>query len=278
MSAGWVRVGVASCALLAAAGCARFAKQGQKPGEVATPAALPQGDLRTETPESIVLAEDEDFVVRVVAGEVTCSGALIDDDKVLTAHHCMAKRSRTGEMLSKDVSAADVMVELGGDHFAWGEVGVRAVITPTCGYAAGEGDIAILVLERALVGVATRAPQLDRPPTAGLAIEPVGFGRCVHTSNVIRRATRQGGKIDHVSHSRFQTMASICPGDSGGPVLDAKSGVIMGVISASVMDDSENTLGRSEFTRLDAWRQLFSHAQMVSEGMSLSELPPIECE
>jgi hypothetical protein len=259
--------------LLALGGCARV---GKKPAEIATPAAFPQGDSRGDAP-AIVLAEDEDFVVRVVAGDVTCTGALIDDDKVLTAHHCMAQRSRSGEMLSKDVKADTVKVELGGDHFAWGEVGVKAIITPTCGYAAGEGDIAVLVLERALVGVATRAPALDRPPVSGLSIEPVGFGRCVLTSNVIRRTVRKGGAIDHISHSRFQTMASICPGDSGGPVLDAQTGDIMGVISASVMDANENTLGRSEFTRLDAWRQVFAQAQMVSDGMSPSELPPIEC-
>jgi hypothetical protein len=268
------RAGILGCALLAALGCARL--RGKT--DVARPAAFSQGESRTEPAETIVLAEEEDFVVRVVAGEVTCSGALIDDDKVLTAHHCMSKRSRTGEMLSKDVAAETVTVELGGDHFAWGEVGVRAIITPTCGYAAGEGDIAILVLERALVGVATRAAQLDRAPATGLAIEPVGFGRCVHTSNVIRRTARKGGTVDHVAHSRFQTMASICPGDSGGPALDAKTGEIVGVISASVMDASERTLGRSEFTRLDSWRQLFSHAQMVSEGMSPSELPPVECQ
>jgi hypothetical protein len=181
-------------------------------------------------------------------------------------------------MLSKDVAPDTVQVELGGDHFAWGEVGVKAIITPTCGYAAGEGDIAILVLERALVGVATRSPRLDGAPAAGLSVEPIGFGRCVHTSNVIRRKVREGGVVDQVSSNRFQVMASICPGDSGGPAVDAKTGEIVGVISASVMDGNETTLGRSEFTRLDAWRQVFSHAHMVSEGMSPSELPPIECQ
>jgi len=144
LSARWARVGVLACALLATACCARLAKQPKEPGEVATPAALPDAESRTEPAESIVLAEEEDFVVRVVAGEVTCSGALIDEDKVLTAHHCLSERSKTGEMLSKDVEPSSVMVELGGDHFAWGEVGVKAIITPPCGHAAGEGDIAIL--------------------------------------------------------------------------------------------------------------------------------------
>jgi hypothetical protein len=169
-------------------------------------------------------------------------------------------------------------VELGGDHFAWGEVGVKAILTPTCGHGAGEGDIAILVLERTLVGVPSRLPRLDKPPAMNEKIEPYGFGRCVYSNNTIHRSQRRGGRIDKLAHSRFQLMASICPGDSGGPAVDARTGEIVGVISASVMDGDEATLGRSEFTRLDAWRPLFAAAQMVSEGMSPTELPPIECE
>jgi hypothetical protein len=258
---------------LLALSCSRFAHH----PEVARPAAAAEGESRQEPVQSPVRAEEEDFVVRVVAGEVTCSGALIQDDQVLTAHHCMSKRARNGDMLAKDVDPQTVRVELGGDHFAWGEVGVKAIVTPSCGYGAGEGDIAILVLERSLVGVPTRLPRLDSPPTMEETIEPFGFGRCVYSSNVIHRSQRRGGRVDHVSHTRFQLMANICPGDSGGPAVDAKSGEIIGVISASVMDADEATLGRSEFTRLDAWRPLFAAAQMVSEGISQTELPPTEC-
>jgi hypothetical protein len=225
----------------------------------------------------LAVTTDEDYVVRVVIGSVTCSGSLIEEDRVLTAHHCIAKRDKNGQRLPKDVRAEEVHVELGGDPFAWGEVGVRAVIAPTCGHAAGDGDIAILVLERRLVGVATRRARIAGPPVVGREIEPIGFGRCAFTDNSGSRAIRTGGAIEELRHRRFRLDASICPGDSGGPAVEAESGEIIGVISAAVMDASDKTLGRAEFTRIDSWAALFTQAQAVVDGMSPNELPPVEC-
>jgi V8-like Glu-specific endopeptidase len=216
------------------------------------------------------------YVVRIVAGDVTCSGTLIYEDRVLTAHHCVAERNKYGEALSRDLPANRIRVELGGDYMPWGEVGVRAVIAPPCGYDAGLGDIAILVLERELVGITTLTPRLERSPRAGESVDPVGFGRCALESDGIRRRTRQGGKVQTVMPTRFRLRASICPGDSGGPVV-GDDGALVGVISTSVIDGSEQTAGLSEFTRVDQWRPVFSLAKLISEGASLTELPPLTC-
>jgi hypothetical protein len=273
---GWGKAGGLFVVLLGLAlfGCNRLGGKGPK----SAPAAFGEGPIREE-PLGLPLAvtTDEDYVVRVVVGSVTCSGSLIEEDRVLTAHHCIAKRDKNGQMLPKDVRAEDVHVELGGDPFAWGEVGVRAVIAPTCGHAAGEGDIAILVLERRLVGVATRRARIEGPPVVGREIEPIGFGRCAFTQSTGGRAIRTGGAVEEVKHRRFRLDASICPGDSGGPAVEADSGEIIGVISAAVMDASDKTLGRAEFTRLDSWAALFTQAQLVVDGMSPNELPPVEC-
>jgi V8-like Glu-specific endopeptidase len=225
----------------------------------------------------LALASDEDYVVRVVAGNVTCSGSLIEEDRVLTAHHCLSQRGKRGNMLELDVAPSDVKVELGGDPFAWGQVGVRAIIAPTCGYSGGEGDIAILVLERRMAGVATRRVGLGDPPQVGTPIEPIGFGRCLWDRNAGARTIRTGGPIQEVWKRDFRVEASICPGDSGGPAVSAGSGEILGVISEAVMDASPETRDRAEFTRVDAWRPLFTHAQAVVDGMSPLELPPVEC-
>jgi V8-like Glu-specific endopeptidase len=249
----------------------------------ALPAPVPASRPNEEAPElgaamPPIIASDDDYVVRIVVGSVSCSGALIQDDRVLTAHHCVAARDGQGNPLAHDVAPERVRVELGGDYLPWGELGVRALLAPACGYVSGDGDLAVLILERRLVGVATRPTRLDAPPNVHDQIEPIGFGRCALSGDGIRRKHRLGGPVELVSEGRFRLAAGICPGDSGGPAVSSASGEILGVISASAMDGDELTRDRSEFVRVDRWRGLFANADMVSKGASPAELPPIECK
>jgi len=274
-----LRVLVLLTLVLTTSSCSRLKSFHVKNAEAdPRPAALPDEDRRV-LPEQMpfVLAQDEDYVVRVIAGPATCSGTLIDEDRVLTAHHCVTERDKYGDIVPRDVPADMVRVELGGDYLPWGEVGVRAVVTPTCGHAAGEGDIAVLVLERKLIGVATLPPRLDRAPRMSEPVRPIGFGRCALSRDGIRRKQRIGGHVDVLRAGRFRLDAAICPGDSGGPAISVETGELIGVVSASVMDGNEATVGRSEFTRLDHWRPVFSNAKLIAEGASPAELPPIEC-
>ena len=257
-------------------GCARLPFFGKVEAATPRPASAPAPNLPPSVQLPFMLSNRDDYVVRLVIGSVTCSGALIDDDRVLTAHHCVSARSRQGEMLSHDVSPEDVRIELGGEDLPWGEASVRAIIAPTCGHAAGDGDIAILVLDRPLVGIETRAARIDSAPTLKESIEPIGFGRCVLSTDALHRRKRAIANIDTISDARFRATASICPGDSGGPVM-SDSGEVLGVISAAVMDGDERTAGRAEFTRLDRFRALFARAAAVSNGQSLAELPPVDC-
>jgi hypothetical protein len=175
------------------------------------------------------------------------------------------------------VAPADITVELGGDYLDWGEVKVRAVVAPQCGYVSGEGDIAILVLARPLIGWPTATLRESSPSKKGIVV-PYGFGRCALSWGGIHREPREADEISLVSPGQFEALAAICPGDSGGPVYDASSrGSVIGVISASVMDGA-GSKGRSLFTRVDVWGQLFSAAHEISQGASPGELPPYgEC-
>jgi V8-like Glu-specific endopeptidase len=214
--------------------------------------------------------------VRIVVGSVTCSGTLFEEDRVLTAHHCVSARNKYGDFEKRNVPAREVRVEFGGDYMPWADIGVRAIVTPPCGYAAGEGDIAVLVLDKKLKGLKTAKLRLDQTPKLGERVEPAGFGRCGLSTDAIKRRDRAGGKVDKIYESRFRTDAAICPGDSGGPAFDDKTGEVVGIISAAAMDGSESTLDRAEFTRIDRWRAVFSTAALIADGTSPTEVPPVD--
>ncbi len=224
------------------------------------------------------LVSPNDAIVRIVGdGNVTCTGTLIADDRVLTAHHCVSARDRKGRVQSHDMAPEDVQVELGGDYFSWGEVKVRAIVAPDCGFVSGDGDIAILVLSRHLIGMHAVTARIEAPPEPKTELRVSGFGRCALSPNAIHLVERAAGTIDSVGAGQFTAQASICPGDSGGPVSNIKDQLI-GVVSASVMDGDDQTPGLSIFTRVDVWPQIFSAAHEISLGASPSELPPYgEC-
>jgi secreted trypsin-like serine protease len=71
--------------------------------------------------------------------------------------------------------------------------------------------------------------------------------------------------------------ASVCPGDSGGPVFAKGTREIVGVVSLSAMDHDERTRGPSVMARIDAYRLVFAHARLISDGLAQNELPPLEC-
>src|SRR3954454_8838321 len=68
------------------------------------------------------LATPEDAVVRVVGPERICTGTLVDDDLVLTAHHCLVKRDARGDFTAARVDPADLQIELSANYLAWGTV------------------------------------------------------------------------------------------------------------------------------------------------------------
>lgn len=252
------------------AGCATRVPTTDRPS---TPAA--EGDAETRGFISpLELTDDplEDAVVRVV-GAVSCSGTLIADDLVLTAHHCLSQRDGRGRVLNKDVAAETVKVELGGGDFPWGEVGVRAIVSPDCGYVKGHGDIAVLVLERRLIGMPTFQPRQEEAKP-GEFIDTMGFGRCAMSTRAIHREKRtRDAFVSETRDGDFIADANICPGDSGGPVFDRERRLV-GVVSSSVMDTVDATRGRSYFTRIDKWQHLLSTAREIAKGSSAAELPP----
>ncbi len=261
------------CLCVPLAGCAPRARP-----PVAVPAAdVKEGPPLRFFPPPFALAAPEDAIVRIVGPQMNCSGALVDDDLILTAHHCVVERGPQGEYTKQLVAAKDLHVELGGDYLAWGQVRVAAVVAPPCGEGGGGGDVAVLVLQHKLVGLSTLPPRLEGPPRIGEELEPVGFGRCSMSSDGIHRQERPGGTVVATTAETIHLRASICPGDSGGPALARGGGEVVGVISMSAMDGDDRTSGPSVLARIDTYRAVFAHARLVADGTSPSELPPLSC-
>jgi hypothetical protein len=277
---GWIRGGMAAAALAtAAAGCAHLPWQHAVRGAAVRPAASSQAqdDLDVLLGPSVGLASPGDEIVRVVGPQMTCSGALVAEDLVLTAHHCVVERGAQGQFTSTVLRPAAIDVELGGDYLPWGHVGLKAILAPTCGEAGGRGDVALLVLERKLVGMATLALH-EAAPRSGELVYSAGFGRCALSPEGIRRRERAGGAVASISPGTFEVRASVCPGDSGGPVLDRASHEVVGVVSLSAMDYDETTAARSVFARIDVIPKLVAYARLVADGADPSDLPPLSCE
>ncbi len=229
-------------------------------------------------PEPMVaFASPDDAIVRIAGARTTCSGVLVAEDLVLTAHHCVVGRGARGTSSRQTLSASSLQVELGGDYLPWGNVGIKAILAPPCGEAGGRGDIAMLVLERKLVGLVPLALR-DGAPRLGELVYTVGFGRCALSPEGIRRRERESGPIASVSAGVFEAQASVCPGDSGGPVLDRSSHEIVGVVSLSAMDHDEATPGRSIFARVDAIPKVVAYARQVADGADPADMPPLSCD
>lgn len=222
------------------------------------------------------LTGKNEFVVRIVSSGTTCSGTLVAEDLVLTAHHCVSVHEGS-RILAKDMQPDELTVEFGSGYFPVAEVAVRAILAPNCGYAAGAGDLAVLVLSRRLYGARKLQPALERLPHEGDEVSHLGFGRCALSNDGIYLKHRPSGKVDFVSQTAFRVNVPLCPGDSGGPVIARDTDELIGVVSAGAMDGVETSPDRVEYARLDYFRGLFANAARVAVGTPLSELPPVDC-
>jgi hypothetical protein len=212
-------------------------------------------------------------------GHITlCSGALVAPNLVLTARHCVSRsitsppscdargRSHNGAHLADDADPAMIGVYV-GEHVRVERDVPRAHGTKTLhptGQILCDADVAFLVLDRPLAGVAVLPMRLHAPVASGERVLPVGFGG--GTAMTIGDRVPRGrstvlaiGPSSNVDTGavlgprEFEVDRATCRGDSGGPAIDARSGEIVGVVSRGGSCSQD---GNHVYTRVDAYAKL----------------------
>ncbi|KAH8808584.1 trypsin-like cysteine/serine peptidase domain-containing protein [Xylogone sp. PMI_703] len=179
------------------------------------------------------------------SGSHFCGGVLINARTVVTAAHC-----------SVGTSPSSVRVRAGTLTWASGgtQVGVSSIlVNPSYNSRLTDNDVAVWHLSSSLpqsstIGYAT-LPAQGEDPAAGSTVTTAGWGVTSENSGslpsrlnkvsvpvVSRASCRADYGTSAITNNMFcagltQGGKDSCSGDSGGPIIDASSGVLVGLVS-----------------------------------------------
>lgn len=217
----------------------------------------------------------------------SCSGALIAPNLVLTAQHCVYNTEQryvncgqsgfTSRVAARFFLATSdtVFQYTGGRNFRGREIHVPADTDDLCGY-----DIALLILNANVPQdeIPYIIPRIDYDVQAGEPYTAVGYGTIGdNTGSGTRRILRDrvvqcvGGECPfgfQVDYREFLGSSGTCPGDSGGPALDA-FGQIIGVVSRG-----PDGCGDTVYTSVPAYGEWLREVGLRAADLGGYEPPP----
>jgi uncharacterized protein (TIGR03382 family) len=221
-----------------------------------------------------------------------CTGSLIAPNVVLTARHCVSKAanptvicnekgaSTNGAHVSLDYAPESLHVYTGANPNFAGEAaaGAKAIFHPK-GDVLCNSDIAVVVLDKAIVGVKSLPIRLSGSVKSTESLRSVGYGKNDRGLEIGTRFRKDGVDVLAVGSAvsasdtalgplEFEVGRSICQGDSGGPAISETTGAIVGVVSRG--GDCGENFGHI-YTQTSGFDALLAEAFAVAGGAPLAE-------
>lgn len=221
-----------------------------------------------------------------------CSGGVIAPNVVVTARHCVSRRtadtvicnsdgeSGNGDHVGDDYPASAIRIYEGAAPDLRGAASaMAATIVHPEGYVLCNRDIALVVLDRPIEGIDPLRVRMSELVGAGEQLRSVGYGKNDQGLDMGTRIFRDGVAVlasgKGVSPSEtalgefeFEVGESICKGDSGGPAISEETGAIVGVVSRG--GDCAADFGHV-YTQTAGFGTLFQRAFELAGGMPLGE-------